>query len=86
MHSLRTRINGIPQFGYSGYYDKDDVFRKANEMWAQRHCMFPSLGLSSTEGMIEFEIVCDDGSVWAHEKILEEIQRRPELRRPLRVY
>ena len=86
MYTLRVRINGIRQLDRSGYHDRNDVFRKANEMWGQRHTMFRILGLSSAQGTVEFEVVSDDGSVSGHQKILAEIRRRPELREPPRMY
>jgi hypothetical protein len=86
MFTLRIRINRIPQIDHTGYHDRDDAFRKANESWNQRASIFSVLGTREAEGTIEFEIVSETGATWDHQEILLEIRTRPELREPPRVY
>jgi hypothetical protein len=82
--TVQWQINGVQQINFGGYNDRDDAFRKVNALWDMRDAMLRKLGLD--RGHIEFEIVGDDGAHWFHDQILREINAKPHLREPPRVW
>lgn len=87
MFALRISINGIEQtIMGSSYHARDDAFRRVNALWNHRHEMFSMLGNRSTQNWIDFQIIADDGSTWSHQKIMQEIALRPELREPEKIW
>jgi hypothetical protein len=85
MFKLHWWVNSIEQMTISGYFDRDDALRKANELWKMRDEICRVLGLA-TGGRVRFEIVDDTDVNWDHQQILAEIQTRPELLEPPKVY
>jgi hypothetical protein len=86
MFAIRYWVNGTEQFSYSGYHDRDDAYRRVNALWSKRREMFVTLGIPENLGRLEFKISANDGHLWRHDEIMEELAGRPELRGPERIW
>jgi hypothetical protein len=86
MYSVSMTVAGYRSQEKS-YAHLDDAFRFAHALWRERGKMLTTFGLPlHADRQISFEIVADDGSEWQHDEILNEIQARPELREPQKIY
>jgi hypothetical protein len=81
MFTLQHAINGVLQLD-APYPDRDDAFRKANELWGQRKETARMLRISPSQCRVEFKILGEDGTAQDHHDVMQEIQHRPELRQP----
>jgi hypothetical protein len=86
MYTLEFSINSVPQMPASGYHDRNDALRRANQLWGIRFEMCRELGIGAQQCRVEFKVVGDDGSVLGHWDILDEIGRRADLKIPPKVY
>jgi hypothetical protein len=80
MVTLRHKINNVPQFDHGPYHDRDDALRQAHEYWVLLPKNLPR------GAVIDFELVDEAGHIMqSHAAILEEIERRVELRQTPRI-